>query len=141
MKILSWLLLSFWFFNALAFAQTVFAAGTWQTIDYAVDGQWQIVKTNDSLTVKLGKDFSTKKGPDLHIVFSPYPVAELTHKNALKGALVLDLLTGPTTGLFRNKIAGPQNINIPKGTNLKQYKSITILCVEYSHLWAGADLP
>ena len=121
-------------------ASEVIAEGTWRTIDYDVEGKWRIEQTGDRLTVRLGDDFVTKDGPDLHVLLSPKPFAELNNDNAMEGALVAGLLkTGDDSTFFR-KMKGAQSFTLPAGTMLADYKTIVIHCVQFSHLWAGSDL-
>lgn len=124
-----------------AAAADVVAEGQWTTADYDVAGTWTIVEESGRLYVTLGDDFETKNGPDLHILLSPRPFAELTNGNAANGALVAGLLKTRDTSLFLKKMKGAQRLALPEGTDLGAYRSIVIHCVEFSHLWAGADLP
>ena len=116
------------------------ADGTWTTIDYDVVGVWQIEADGDRLTVRLGDDFVTKNGPDLHVLLSPKPLDELTNDNAMQGALVAGLLKTSDDSTFFRKMKGAQSFTLPAGTRLEEYRSIVIHCVEFSHLWAGGAL-
>ena len=121
-------------------AETV-ASGTWETIDYAVEGVWRIEAAQDGrLTVRLGDDFVTKDGPDLHLLLSPKPLPELTNANALEGALVAGRLQTSDDATFFRKMRGAQAFTLPEGTRLEDYRTLVIHCVEFSHLWAGSPL-
>ena len=117
------------------------ADGTWTTIDYDVEGIWLIEADGDRLTVRLGDDFVTKNGPDLHVLLSPKPLEELTNDNAMQGALVAGLLKTSDDSTFFRKMRGAQSFTLPTGTRLSDYRTLVIHCVEFSHLWAGAALP
>ena len=121
-------------------AAEVVAQGNWTTIDYDVEGVWQIEADGDRLTVRLGDDFVTKNGPDLHVLLSPKPLAELTNDNAMQGALVAGLLKTTDDSTFFRKMKGAQSFTLPAGTRLEDYQTVVIHCVEFSHLWAGASL-
>ena len=121
-------------------AAEVVAQGSWTTIDYDVEGVWQIEADGDRLTVRLGDDFVTKNGPDLHVLLSPKPLAELTNDNAMQGALVAGLLKTTDDSTFFRKMKGAQSFTLPAGTRLEDYQTVVIHCVEFSHLWAGASL-
>jgi len=124
-----------------AAAAQVVAEGRWSTADYDVAGIWRIVHEGGRLHVKLGDDFETKNGPDLHLLLSPKPFAALTNANAGHDALVVGLLETRDTSLFLKKMKGAQALQLPEGVDLSAYRSILIHCVKFSHLWAGADLP
>ncbi len=137
-KLLAVLLLTMPLLPAQA-ADTV-AEGIWQTIDYGVEGTWRIEQADDRLTIRLGNDFVTKNGPDLHLLLSPKPFAGLSNDNATEGALVAGLLKTSDDSTFFRKMKGVQSFTLPAGTQLSDYRTIVIHCVEFSHLWAGADL-
>ena len=121
-------------------AAEVVAQGSWTTIDYDVEGVWRIEADGDQLTVRLGDDFVTKNGPDLHVLLSPKPLEELTNDNAMQGALVAGLLETTDDSTFFRKMKGAQSFTLPAGTRLEDYRTVVIHCVEFSHLWAGASL-
>ena len=115
--------------NLLA-TETLILEGNWEKVDYRVKGKWQIVKKSDGFYVQVDKDFKTRSGPDLHILFSNHRVSELTNSNATPSSVIIGELK-------KNK--GAQEWKIPSGLNWQDYKSIAIHCVAYSHLWAGAN--
>lgn len=123
-----------------AAAAEVVAEGVWQKVDYAVAGSWRIVRDGGTYTVVLDDDFETKNGPDLHILLSPRPLAELTDETAGDGALVVGLLKTSDTALLFKKMKGAQSLELPPGTDPGAYRTILIHCVRFSHLWAGAPL-
>jgi hypothetical protein len=123
-----------------AHAAEVVAQGTWTRIDYDVQGVWRIEADGDRLTVRLGDDFVTKNGPDLHVLLSPQSLDELTNANAMQGALVAGLLQTNDDSTFFRKMQGAQSFTLPAGTRLADYRTLVIHCVEFSHLWAGAEL-
>lgn len=124
-----------------AHAAEIVAQGTWTQIDYDVEGVWQIEADGDRLTVRLGDDFVTKNGPDLHVLLSPKSLDELTNANAMQGALVAGLLETADDSTFFRKMQGAQSFTLPAGTRLEDYRTLVIHCVEFAHLWAGATLP
>jgi len=121
-------------------AQEVVKQGVWETIDYDVQGAWKIVRTGDTYTVRLGEDFETKDGPDLHILLSPRSIKEIDHGDAGNDALIVGPLNTTDTSTFFKKMKGPQSLALPSGVNLSEYKTILIHCVKFSHLWAGGTL-
>ena len=134
------LILALFFFAATAQAQSIVAQGPWVNVDYDVAGQWTIARDGDQLFVELGDDFETKNGPDLHILLSPKPLAQLTDANASEDALVIGLLrTSDDSALFK-KMKGAQRLAVPSGARLSDYRTILIHCVRFSHLWAGGEL-
>ncbi len=122
------------------FAQDLVTEGTWTTIDYAASGEWRIEKSGDDYYFSVGKDFVTTNGPDLFILFSKLPLNKLTNENTNANSVVVgQLKTTDKSALFK-KMKGPQKLKIPADVNVEEYKTVVIHCVEYSHLWAGADL-
>ena len=111
---------------------TVTYSGTlWQKAKYDIRGLFQVVESNGKQTLVFSKDFRTRSGPDLKVVLTKKDFKDVTGKNALDGALNLGLLSS-------NK--GAQNIAIPRGTDLSQYRTLLIHCEEYSVLWGGVAL-
>lgn len=129
------LLLSAW-----VHAEQVESFGKWQTIDFGVTGQWKIIQEEDGLYVVLDEQFTTKNGPDLHILLSPQPVSALTHSNTAEGALDVGLLKSADNSALFQKMKGAQRLKIAEGTDLQKYQSIAIHCVKYSHVWAAGSL-
>ncbi len=121
--------------------EELLASGRWVEIDYAAAGTWRITRTGEGrLRVAVDEAFETRNGPDLHILLSPRPLAELDNDNAADGALVAGLLVTSDRSLLFKKMRGAQSFLLPAPTRLADYRSILIHCVQYSHLWAGADL-
>ena len=114
-------------------ASEIVAEGAWRTFDYDVEGTWHIVQADDRLTVRLGDDFVTKNGPDLHVLLSPKPFAALNNDNAMEDALVAGLLVTRDDSTFFRKMKGAQSFMLPAGTRLADYQTIVII-----HMWTGA---
>ena len=121
-------------------AQQIAAQGPWETIDYDVSGQWQIVLRGSQYYVQLDDEFDTKNGPDLHILLSKQRLDRITDDNATEQALIVGALQTKDDSLFFKRMQGAQELAVPPGTNLSSYRTILIHCVKHSHLWAGAPL-
>jgi len=134
------LLFAIFLCSAAAQAQSIVAQGPWIKVDYEVAGQWKITRHGEQLFVELGDDFKTKNGPDLHVLLSPKPLAQLGDANASQDAIVVGLLKTSDDSAFFKKMKGAQRLAIPGEARLSDYRTILIHCVRYSHLWAGAEL-
>ena len=112
--------------------RVLYSSTFWKKGSNKIEGLYTVVERPDGTrVVRLGKDFRTKKGPDLKIVLSPRTFEKVTKKNVLDGGLVL--------GLLRSN-EGAQEFVIPEGTKLDRYKSIAIHCEKYTKLWGAAPL-
>lgn len=110
----------------MAFHVSAESSGSWTKKAERVKGTWKIADGKLRLY-----DLSTKKGPDLKIFLSPKSVGELTGKNAAKGGKFIAKLKSHK---------GSQSYSLPSGIKLSDYKSVLILCEEYSKLWGAASL-
>lgn len=107
-------------------------SGEWKKASYTTKGTWSIVNKDDGIYVILDKNFKTKKGPDLFILLSPMKYEQVTDNNANIDAYKvakLDIYKGELEFKIEDK-----NLDIEK------YKSILIHCIDYSHLWSGANI-
>lgn len=131
MKKLILFLLFLSFTSVSLFSQTILAEGKWETIDYSVKGKWQIVQKTDGNYVILDKDFKTRSGPDLHLLFSTKKISQLSNSNATPSSVIIGEL---------KRSRGAQEFKIKNSINWENYNTIIIHCVTYSHLWAGSNL-
>ncbi len=109
----------------------LYSGSLWQEKKHEITGLYQVVSNDGALTLHLGSDFKTKKGPDLKLALTTRAIADVTKKNALDGSLVLGLLKSEK---------GAQHFSIPKGTDLSKYRSLVIHCEKYTVLWGGVPL-
>jgi len=105
--------------------------GSWTGVGFDIRGSWSIVEEGGQQFVVFDEAFSTKSGPDLHVLLSPRPLSQLTDEDAAEGALVLGKLQSNS---------GAQRYQIPAGTDLSAYDSLVIHCVKFGHLWGGAGI-
>jgi hypothetical protein len=113
------------------FAQKTLQEGTWKRIDYTASGSWSIVQKSDGVYIVLDEKFKTNSGPDLHLLFSKKPIEQLKDHNTNNNSEIIAELKSSK---------GAQEYKIPAKLNWKDYRSIVIHCVRFSHLWAGANL-
>lgn len=117
------------------------AIGKWNPVDFDAEGTWQINKEGGNWVVSLSDDFVTKNGPDLYVLLSTKALSEVNNSNANQTSVQVGLLKTKDTSAFFKKMKGAQRFELPASVDISHYKSILIHCVQYSHLWAGADLP
>ncbi|MCG8427703.1 MAG: DM13 domain-containing protein [Chromatiales bacterium] len=126
--------------SSVGYAEQQIAKGTWTKIDYDAAGTWSITKEDGKLIVSLSDDFETKDGPDLFILFSTKKLSEVNNSNANQSSIQVGMLKTNDKSLFFKKMKGAQRFELPGDTDLSKYQSILIHCVQFSHLWAGAEL-
>jgi len=126
---------------SLSVAGNHLAEGGWNTIDYEATGTWNITRETDKWVVSLSDDFVTKNGPDLFLLLSTKALSEVNNSNANQTSIQVGMLKTKDTSTFFKKMKGAQRFELPGDTDLSKYKSILIHCVQYSHLWAGSNLP
>ena len=115
----------------IAFSQEVLQSGVWKKIDYKASGNWQLIQKKGEVYLVLDKNFKTKSGPDLHFLLSYKPIEELTNSNTSSNSKII-------ASLRSNR--GFAEYKIPTNLDLKDFQSLVIHCIRYSHLWAGANL-
>ena len=108
------------------------AQGTFAKKRKPIKGSFVIQQEGERLVLILSDDFDTKSGPDLKLVLSKLPLAQINDKNALQGGNVIIAL------LQDNK--GGQRYELPAGTQLADFQSVLIHCEKYEVLWGGGDL-
>jgi pentapeptide MXKDX repeat protein len=87
-------------------------------------GSFEVVTVSGASELRLGKDFSVDKGPDVYVVLS----------KGVKG--------GPT-GLSLGKLkrfSGEQTLAIPAGTDLAAYSHVVLWCRKYDATMGAAPL-
>ncbi len=92
--------------------------------DHKAGGTFEIATASGKRELRLGKDFSVDKGPDIYVVLS-------------KGE------TGGPTGLALGKLKklrGEQTLNIPAGTDLANYTHVVLWCKKYDANMGAAPL-
>lgn len=126
----SFLVLSF--VIVIGHAQEILLGGEFSEKDASTsaEGQFTIIEENGIRRLTLGEDFQVTDGPDLFVLLSPKSFMDATDENADQGAVNL--------GALQTNI-GEQSYEIPASVDLAQYQSVLIHCIEYSHLFGGAD--
>ena len=109
----------------------VAAKGQFEKKSKPISGGFMLKKDGEGYVLELSEDFKTKSGPDLRILFSPKPLAELNGKNAADGAFELTLL---------KNTRGAQTYALPADFDPSRYKSVLIHCLKYAVLWGGGEL-
>ena len=117
--------------QSFAADDAVVDSGAWTKKTASIAGKWSVVTRGVERFVVLDAAFKTKNAPDLKLFLSPAPLARLSGDNATEGAMFLGKLTS-------NK--GGQEFAIPRGVDLKRFKTVIIHCEKYAKLWGGAAL-
>lgn len=118
--------------TAPAHAEAAAVAGGFVKKDIRIDGGWEIVTQADGRRVlRFDEAFSTRNGPDLKVFLSPTPIADVTGRTAVEGAVLLGVLKS-------NK--GAQEYDIPADLDLAGFSSVLVHCEAYSKLWGGGAL-
>jgi len=80
-------------------------------------GSYEIATAGGKTQLRLGRDFSVEKGPDVYVVLSPGA------KVPTQGALFLGKLT---------RFDGAQTFDLPAGTDLGAFTHVVLWCKKYS---------
>ena len=92
--------------------------------DHKAGGTFEIAIASGRQELRLGKDFSVEKGPDIYVVLS---------KGEKGGS------TGLSLGKLK-KLRGEQTLNIPAGTDLARYTHVALWCKKYDANMGAAPL-
>ena len=112
-------------------AQTLFT-GTFHGKVHNTSGRATIYKTNGRLVLRL-TNFKTSNGPDVHVVLIAAKDAD-DDANFLKNStekLELGALKGNQ---------GDQNYDIPAGTDLNKFQTVSIYCERFNANFGAAPL-
>lgn len=111
--------------------KTTASQGSFTKRTYGIKGEWQILKVDGQMVLRLSDDFRTKRGPDLKLFLSPTKLDNVTGVTATQDAVRLGALKSNT---------GASDYIIPAGTDLSRFNSVLIHCEAFSKLWGGADI-
>lgn len=84
---------------------------------HRANGSYEVVTSSGKTELKLGKDFSLERGPDVYVVLSP------SERVPAQGALYLGKVT---------RFKGEQSFAVPDGTDLGDYSYVVLWCKKYS---------
>lgn len=106
--------------------------------DTQVSGTYTIEKFGDKFRLKLNDTFSSSSGPDLHIVLTTRPESQIgiynykDYKNNPGEVLVL----GGRETIFKG---AEREIDLTEA-QLKEFNTVLIQCIQYSHTYATATI-
>jgi hypothetical protein len=106
--------------------------------DVTVNGTYTIEKIDGKFRLKLSDNFSSSSGPDLHIVLTKRLESKVTTYNYkdfknIPGEVVV--LGGRET-VFKGAV---RDIDLTEA-QLKEYNTVIIQCIQYSHTYATASI-
>ncbi|ARU40132.1 hypothetical protein CCB80_02855 [Armatimonadetes bacterium Uphvl-Ar1] len=108
-------------------AAEILASGKFQSYAHETKGKAQFVRVGNKTYLQL-TDFHTSNGPDVRVL-----LLKGTDSNNGKSPDRIEL--GPIKGNI-----GTQNYEIPAGTNLDEYQSVSVWCERFSVGFGGATL-
>ena len=111
------------------FSASVLKIGSFKQLNYMTSGSVEIQKKDEKIFIVLGDDFSTPAGPDL--------VLYLTRNT--DASTRADIREGLEIGSLKST-AGKQVYEIPAGTDISSYGSVTIHCRAFNVPWSYALL-
>lgn len=110
------------------------SAGTFTSHEHDTSGTVRIVQNPDGSRVLAIENLDTSNGPDVHVWLSAADVVEGTDGWYLAGSAgYLDL--GPLKGNLGNQL-----YDIPADTDLGDYRSVALWCVQFSVSFGAAQL-
>jgi hypothetical protein len=113
-------------------AMTLVATGRFEPREHEGAGVAQIYKRADGSQVLRFSNFRTLNGPDVRVYLIGAPDVG-NGQRALATAGYLDL------GALKGNV-GDQNYNVPAGTDLSRYRSVTVWCRRFSVNFTTAAL-
>lgn len=111
------------------FTAQIKASGAFQNLNYMTAGDASIQEKDGKLFLVFGDNFDTPDGPDLQIYLT---------KNT-KPTERQDIPAGIPLGKIKS-IKGKQVYQLPDGTNIADYHSVTIHCKAFNVPWSYAPL-
>lgn len=115
-------------------APVLLASGEFISHEHETSGVARIIENPDGTLVLALENLSTSNGPDVHVWLSAADAVPGQEGWGLAGeAAYLDL--GPIKGNLGN-----QTYEIPAGTDLAAYRSVTLWCVQFSVSFGAAQL-
>lgn len=114
-----------------AAAPAVIETGSLVSGAHDTAGAVSVYKLDDGSSVLRLSDFHTSNGPDVHVYLTSAP--KVKSNGDVTGGKYLDL------GSLKGNI-GNQNYAIPAGTDLKQFKSVSIWCARFHVNFGAAQL-
>lgn len=117
---------------APSFAEEVLAQGSsWDKRTAKIQGDWKIVDRDGQLFLVLGDGFKTKRAPDLKAFLIPVPTTGVAKKDIPAGSLRIGLLESHKGG---------QELALPAGTSLDDYRSLAVHCEKFNKVWSVTSL-
>jgi len=111
------------------FSGSAVKGGSFQNINYMTSGSVEIQQQDGKSFIVLGEDFATPAGPDLVLYLTKN--LEKTTREDVRAGLQIEKLKSTT---------GKQVYEVPAGTDLAQYNSVTIHCRAFNVPWSYAPL-
>lgn len=110
------------------------SSGSFVSHEHATTGTATIIENSDGTRVLAIENLDTSNGPDVHVWLSASDVVEgIGGWFVAGGAEYLDL------GLIKGNV-GNQVYEIPPATDLSQYRSVALWCVQFSVSFGAAQL-
>ena len=100
-------------------------SGTFERIDYDVSGTFEIFEESDKYVLNI-EGLDVTNGPDLHFVLSNERAKSLDKNEYIE--------------LSELKQRGTFSVDLPKSTDIGNYKYLHIHCVQFNHAFAGAEI-
>lgn len=104
-------------------------SGAFRKLGYTTDGRAGLEKMDGKHFVVLGDDFSTPNGPDLALYLTKNS-NPTTREDFAQGVLLGEL----------KSLKGKQVYEIPAGTKVDEYNSVSIHCRSFNVPWSYAPL-
>lgn len=111
------------------FTADILKTGMFENLNYMTSGTAYIEQNDGKYYVVLGNDFDTPDGPDLVLYLTKN--SDKSTRDDVRAGIQLEKL---------KSTKGMQAYEIPAGTDLSQYNSVTIHCKAFNVPWSYAPL-
>lgn len=112
-----------------SFTATKTRSGSFEALGYMTSGGASLEEKDGKHYVVFGDDFSTPNGPDL-VVYLTKNAGKTSREDVRQGLELAEL----------KSVKGRQVYEIPAGTQVSQYNSVTIHCRAFNVPWSYAPL-
>ncbi|MEX0299465.1 MAG: DM13 domain-containing protein [Kordiimonas sp.] len=93
-------------------------------------GMWYLDERSDGIYFMLSEGFETTNGPNLQVYLSKQSASEVVASEKSTDLHIASL----------KSYKGGQTYKLPRSLNLKEYKSLAIVCDTFHKVWAAGDI-
>ncbi len=116
--------------SASASDEGMYLNGPFNNAPMKTTGMWYLDERSDGIYFMLSEGFETTNGPNLQVYLSKQKASDVDASDKSADLHIATL----------KSYKGGQTYKLPKNLNLKEYKSLAIVCDTFHKVWAAGDL-